>query len=270
MRTSGKVKRLVVLLLFWLGLTGIAKAAGPMDLWFPPSWEERRDRAAAIAETLAELSGVPIQAQVAASYPEILDAFQSGDPAMVFAGSFVQTIIHQRRLGKVLLQSVNGREFYSGVMIYPKGNDPEAILETSPEAVAFTVGASSGESSAKAATDGKAAVGVESHAAAAEAVRSGKAKAAFVKNWWWEDHAGSFPGLAMTPIPGVSEAKNPDNLLAASNQVSPATIAAVVQGALQRDRLFGGQKVVISKLTDLMFSINLMRKAGINPATYDW
>jgi ABC-type phosphate/phosphonate transport system substrate-binding protein len=270
METRGKRIRLVVPVLLWLGLAGTAKAADPVDLWFPPSWEGRRSRAAAIAETLTENSGVPIRAQVAASYPEILNAFQSGDPAMVFAGSFVQAIIHQRRLGKVLFQSVDGKEFYSGVMIYPAGENPEAILEESPEEIAFTIGASSGESSAKAATGGKANLGVRSHQAAAEAVQSGKAKAAFVKNWWWAGNANAFPELSMTKIDGVSEAKNPDNMLAVSNQVSSLSLAAVVQGALKEPNLFGGQKIVISKLADLMFSINLMRKAGINPSTYDW
>jgi ABC-type phosphate/phosphonate transport system substrate-binding protein len=264
------MKRLAFLVLFWLGLGSAATATVPIDLWFPPSWEDRQRQAATIAETLSEKSGVPIRARVADSHPEILDAFQSEAPAMVFAGSFIQTIIHQRRLGKVLLQSVNGREFYSGVMIYPAGENPEAILRDSPEAVAFAAAASSGESSAKAATSGKANVPVDSHAAAAAAVQSGKAKAAFVKNWWWEDHRGSFRGLSMTAIPGVSEMKNPDNLLAASNRVPPGAVSAVVQAALAEDRLFGGQKLVISKLSDLMFSIRLMDRAGIKPAAYAW
>ncbi len=270
MDTRKTIKRLAFLALIWLVWGAIANASEPVDLWFPPSWQNRGRQAATIAETLSENSGVPIRARVADNYPEILDAFQSDDPAMVFAGSFIQTIIHQRRLGRVLLQSVDGREFYSGVMIHPAGKNPEAILRETPAAVAFAVAASSGESSAKAATNGKANVPVDSHAAAAEAVQSGKAKAAFVKNWWWEDHRGSFRGLSMTEIPEVSEMKNPDNLLAASNRVPPDAVSAVVQAALTEDRLFGGQKLVISKLSDLMFSINLMREAKINPATYDW
>lgn len=264
------MKRLAFLVLVWLGWGALANASAPIDLWFPPSWEARQRQAATIAETLSEKSGVSIRARVAASHPEILEAFQSDAPAMVFAGSFIQTIIHQRRLGKVLLQSVNGREFYSGVMIYPAGENPEAILRDSPAAVAFAVAASSGESSAKAATNGKANIPADSHAAAAETVQSGKAKAAFVKNWWWEDHRGSFRGLSMKAIPEVSEMKNPDNLLSASNRVPPDAVSAVVQAALTEDRLFGGQKLVISKLSDLMFSIRLMDRAGIKPAAYAW
>ncbi|MFP4032845.1 MAG: hypothetical protein ACOC98_13675 [Thermodesulfobacteriota bacterium] len=190
------------------------------------------------------------------------------EPAMVFAGSFIQTIIHQRRLGKVPLQSENGREFHSGVMAYPAGENPEAILRDAPEAVAFAVAASSGESSAKAATNGKANIAVDSHATAAALF--GKAKAAFVKNWRREERRGSFRGLSMTAIPEVSEMNNPDNLLAASNRVPPEAVSAVVQTALNQDRVFGGQEAVNSKPSDPMFSVRLMDRAGIKPAGHAW
>jgi ABC-type phosphate/phosphonate transport system substrate-binding protein len=261
---------LMTVLLVFAGFSGDAMASDAIGLWFPPAWAGREAEARAIAQTLSTEAEVEIRAEIAKNYPEILSAFESGAPALVYAGSFVQTLIHLRQLGRVLVQSVNGREFYSGVLIYPADADPEDRLSRFPERVAFAVGASSGESSAKAATEGKAAIGVASHWEAARAVASGRAKAAFVKNWWWEDHRKKFPGLNMKSVPGISENKNPDNLLAASQSVPPETVSAIIQTTLVNPDLFGGQQMVLFDLSDLIFPKTLMKRAGIDPAAYQW
>lgn len=260
----------MTVLLAGLFFAGGALASDAIGLWFPPGWEGREAEARAIARTLSAETGTEIRAEIAKDYPEILSEFESGAPALVYAGSFVQTLIHLRQLGRVLVQSVNGREFYSGVLIYPADADPEERLSRFPERVAFAVGASSGESSAKAATGGKAAIGVSSHWEAARAVVSGRAKAAFVKNWWWEDHREGFPGLAMKAVSGISAPKNPDNLLAASQSVPSETVSAIIQAALANPTLFGGRQMVICDLSDLMFPKRLMKRAGIDPAAYQW
>ena len=161
-----------------------------------------------------------IRPSIAQSYPEILTAFSENKQNLVYVGSFVQVIIKVRGLGTPLVQAINGKEFYSGVLVYPKGQDPEAILHDFPEEIAFAVGASSGESSAKAATAGKASIRTPSHSYTCASIMAGKAKAGFVKNWWWDANHVKFPGLAMYKLPDISLEKNPDNVLTASKAVS--------------------------------------------------
>jgi hypothetical protein len=155
-------------------------------------------------------------------------------------------------------------------MVYPKGGDPEAILRDSPGEIAYTRGASSGESSAKAATAGKAAHPVKNHGAASQAVVEGKARAAVVKNWWWEANKAKFPGLAVYEIPGVSIQKNPDNVLTASKAISNKLQAKITAAAIGSQMVFGGEKMLKLEPAALDFSLELMKKGNIDPLTYSW
>jgi ABC-type phosphate/phosphonate transport system substrate-binding protein len=245
-------------------------ADGAITCWFPPGWKTKAAAAGAIAKSLSERSKLTIKPRIAESYPQILEAFSGDDPSLVFVGSFVQAIIAARGLGTPLAQSINGKELYSGIMVYPKGGDPEAILRDSPAEIAFTRGASSGESSAKAATAGKAAIGVKNHGAASQAVVAGKAKAAVVKNWWWESNKDKFPGLAVYEIPGVSIKKNPDNVLTASKAISNKLQAKITAAAISSQMVFGGKGMVKFDAATLNFSLELMKKGNIDPLTYSW
>lgn len=253
-----------------LGLTSLAVSAEAINLWFPPDWKAKASDAQAIAETLTKGSGLTIQPRIAKNYGEILDAFAKNQPAAVYVGSFVQAILRARQLGTPLVQAVNGKELYSGIMVFPKGGDPVAILKTSPADIAFAVGASSGESAAKAATDGKAAVAAPSHQAACGAVKAGKAKAAFVKNWWWEANQDKFPDFAVYVVPGVSEVKNPDNILTVSKAIPPADAARLKDAALAAKSVFGATDVKPFDGSALDFSIALMAKGKLDPLTYQW
>ncbi len=244
--------------------------AETVNLWFPPGWKAKGAKARVISKALAEQSGINIKPRIAKSYPEILKAFDSGQPSLVYVGSFVQAIIKARGLGTPLVQSINGKELYSGIMVYPKGEDPEAILKNTPEQIAFTIGASSGESSAKAATSGKASIGVANHGAASGAVKAGKAKAAVVKNWWWEANKAKFPTLATYKVPGVSIEKNPDNVLTASKSLGTDTVSKVKSAALQLKDAFGATGVEEFDASKIDFSIELMKKGNIDPLTYSW
>ena len=260
---------LLLTLLFAAGISASAYGAMTINLWFPPAWKSKNYQAKEIADRLSEKTGLQIRPRIAKGYPEILKAFGSDEPALMYAGSFVQAIVHERKLGKILLQNISGEEFYSGVMICPKEEEPNAILKATPEQIAFTIGASSGESSAKAATKGKASLGVASHTAAANAVKYGKAEAAFVKNWWWEKNREKFPELASHEIPGISLKKNPDYLLTASNLVSSDWADKIVAAGSEHN-IFGGLKTVPFDSELLGFSIGLMKKGKINPLTYEW
>ena len=189
---------------------------------------------------------------------------------MVYVGSFVQAIIKARGLGIPLVQNINGKELYSGVLVYPKGGDPEDILKNNPDDIAFARGASSGESSAKAATGGKAAIGTANHGATCAAVKAGKHKAGVVKNWWWEANKDKYPELDMYRMPGISIEKNPDNVLTVSKAVSPDLAEKIKIAAIAGKEAFGAPEMAAFDQSRLDFSLELMKKGNIDPLTYAW
>jgi ABC-type phosphate/phosphonate transport system substrate-binding protein len=265
-------KRVSMLVLFILfASAGLSLAADPLICWFPPGWKSKAASAKQIADGLSSASGIVIRPRIAKSYPEILSAFSSKEANLVYVGSFVQAIIAARDLGTPLAQNVNGKELYSGILIYPEGQDPVAILNNNPAEIAFAKGASSGESCAKAATTGKAAIGVANHGAAVNAVKAGKAKAAVVKNWWWESNGAKFPGMKVYQIPGVSEQKNPDNVLTASKAVPNDIAQKIKAAAIANSAAFGsGANMQAFDAATLDFSLSLMKKGKIDPLAYSW
>lgn len=267
------MKRIVLFLVaatMVFSLSGTAFAVEILTCWFPPSWKAKTENAKIISKALAEESGVIIRPKIAKDYPEILTAFASEKPSLVYVGSFVQAIIRARELGTPLAQATNGKELYSGVLVYPKGKNPQEILKQFPEQIAFAAAASSGESCAKAATGGKAAVKVANHGAASEAVEEGRAKAAVVKNWWWDGNKPNYPALDSYEIPGISIVKNPDNVLTASKAVSAETMAKITKAAIASKDAFGASAMVPFDKSKLDFSLELMRKGNIDPLNYTW
>ena len=253
-----------------LSLSLPAYSADGITCWFPPGWKNKADQARAIALALKEHSGLQIRPRIAKSYPQLLTAFSSDQQNLVYVGSFVQAIIKARGLGTPLIQTVNGKEFYSGILVYPKGGDPAAILKNNPDKIAFAVGASSGESSAKAATDGKASMGVANHGAASAAVVVGKAKAGVVKNWWWESNKSKFSSLEAYEIPNISLQKNPDNVLTASKAMSANTMLKITAAAFNSKEAFGAKEMKPFDGDALNFSLSLMEKGKIDPMAYTW
>ena len=259
----------LLLVLIWVLATGVSFAASSMTCWFAPG--AKAEQAKAITDALSAGSGIVISPRLANNYPEILEAFSSRDPQLVYVGSFVQSIINARQLGKPLVQNANGKQFYSGILIYPKGQNPEEILKNNPAQIAFALGASSGESTAKAATGGAAAIGVANHGAAVKAVQEGKAVAAVVKDWWWQSNEKNYSGMVSYNIPGLSEDRNPDNVLTASKSVSAEDMDKITWAALGASAAFGDKAVIVPfDATQLVFSLGLMQKGGINPMTYSW
>jgi ABC-type phosphate/phosphonate transport system substrate-binding protein len=247
-----------------------AFCAESINCWFPPEWKDKGSQAKAITETLSRNSGFDIRPRIAKSYPELLTAFSSGDQSLVYVGSFVQAIIKARNLGTPLVQNIDGKDLYSGVMVYPKGENPEELLKNNPSQIAFAVGASSGESSAKAATGGQAAMGVANHGAAVGAVKAGKAKAAVVKNWWWESNREKFPEMELYSLPGISIEKNPDNVLTASKAVPADAVKKITAAAIAGKDAFEAPQMAPFDLSRLDFPLALMKQGKIDPLTYSW
>ncbi len=244
--------------------------AGSLTCWFAPGWKNKAPQAKAIVQALAKHSGLVIKPRIGKSYPEILSAFDSDNQNIVYVGSFVQAIIKSRELGTALVQNINGKEFYSGVLVYPTGQDPEVILKDTPEMIAYAKGASSGESSAKAATSGKAKIATKNHGATCAAIKAGKAKAGVVKNWWWKANKDKHSYLAMYEIPGVSIRMNPDNVLTVSNSVSSEDSKKLVAAAMASKEAFGAPQMLPFNPASLQFSIDLMKRGKIDPLTYNW
>lgn len=252
-------------LVLFFTFVSAAVFAAEVTLWFPPKFAP--DQAKKITEALASKSAVSVKPRIAQNYPEILDAFDSKDSNLVYVGSFVQAIIAAKNLGVPLAQNVNGKELYGAWMVFPKGQNPEEILAKNPAEISYAKGASSGESGAKAATGGKASIGTPNHDATAGAVKAGKAKAGFVKSWWWEANKAKWPELDVYQVPGASDSKNPDNVLTASKQVDAGVMDKLKAAALSSAEAFGAQKMEPFS-GDLTFSIELMKKGGIDPVTY--
>lgn len=263
------MNRLLCILTTVIILTTGSSQAADLTCWFPPDWKARGSQALAIASALSAGAGVTVRPRIA-TYPEILKAFASSDLNLVYVGAFVQTIILARGLGTPLVQGIDGKEFYGSWMLCPKGQNPATILREAPASVAYAVGASSGESAAKAATNGQAAIPAPNHHAAASAVKVGKARAAFVKSWWWEAHQGEFSELTAHQLPGISESKNPDNILSASHSVPIDLQRRLITVANTTKAAFGVREMIPFNPARLNFSLELMRHAKIDPLTYAW
>lgn len=263
-----KIFALCAVLFF--SLSTMTYSAESLTCWFAPGWKKKAPQAKAIAKALSENSGLTIKPRIAKSYPQVLTSFSSDEKNIVYVGSFVQAIINARGIGTPLVQNINGKELYCGVMVYPKGEDPETILKNNPAEIAFAKGASSGESSAKAATGGQAAIATKNHGASCAAVKAGKAKAGVVKNWWWEANKQKFPNLAMYEMPGVSIKMNPDNVLTASNSISVETREKITAAAVASKDAFGAPKMMPFNPATLQFSLDLMKRGKIDPLTYTW
>jgi ABC-type phosphate/phosphonate transport system substrate-binding protein len=241
-----------------------------LTCWFPPEWKDKADKAKAIAASLAEKSGQDIKPRIAENYPQILKAFSGTETALVYGGSFVSAILVSKGLVVPLVQGVDGKELYCGVMVFPKGGDAKKILAETPGEIAFAAGASSGESSAKAATEGKASFAVPNHGAAVNAVLAGKAKAAFVKNYWWDANQAKYGNMELFLVPGVSEQKNPDNVLSVSKSVSDETKNKIKEASIASKDVFGAKEMAPVANDKLEFSIGLMKRGQIDPLKYEW
>jgi ABC-type phosphate/phosphonate transport system substrate-binding protein len=257
----------VVLILLFLSAPRPV-VAQEMTLWFVPGFDPAK--AIVISENLSQSSGVRLRVKVALNYPELFAGLSLKQEALVYAGSFAAVLLKERNLAVPLVQKIDGKESYAGVMVYPKGENPTNLLRDFPKEIAYAVGASSGESCAKAATGGLAAVGVREHSIALAAVKVGKAKAAMVKNLWWESNKKNYPDYEMYEVPEISQLRNPDNILMASSAVSEAARAAFTKAAIASAKAFNANEMKPFNVKDLDFSLALMRKGGIDPVTYAW
>jgi hypothetical protein len=96
------------------------------------------------------------------------------------------------------------------------------------------------------------------------------AKAAVVKNWWWEANKDRYAGLTAYEIPKFSYLGNPDNVLTASNAVPKASQEKIIVAAMKNSKVFNAQSVSLFDANTLKFSLWLMKQGKIDPMTYNW
>lgn len=268
---KAKLLSIALLINVLLSIPGLA-VADQIQILFQPEWKPKAAEAKAIAEALSQSSGLEIQPRIAESYPQILETFVTGKPIVLYIGSFVQCILHARGLYHPFLQGIDGKEFYRGILIAPAaaGDDPVKIVKDAGSAIAYAVGASSGESAAKAASGGLAQIATNNHMASVNAVKAGKAQCAFVKNWWWEANKSKYPDMTALDYPGISDHKNPDNVLCANKAVSAEMLEKIKAAASSNVQAFGVKEFKEVGPDSLSESLDLMKKGKIDPLTYSW
>lgn len=247
--------------------------ASDITLYYPPSWKHNTSQTKAISTALTRDSGLDIRPRITRSYPDILTAFKQNKPVIIYVGSFVQAVLYERGISTPIAQAITGTEFYTSVLIAPllkARDDPIAIVEDAGVAMAYTKGASSGASGAKAATNGHAVIGTHNHRAAVNLVKAGKAKAAFVKNWWWEAHKSKYSGMKRLDYPGVSDYRHADYILSVNKAVSSENIAKITQAIQVNGIVFHAVSMESFDPLLLKPTLDLMKKGGIDPKTYAW
>ncbi len=247
-------------------------ASAEISLIFPPEWLDRGLKAKNIASELSIRTGLTIQPVLAESYPEIIEAFSKKEPVLGYFGSFVHAILYSRNLCVPVAQGGDGHEFYNGIMIVPRDEayDPFTIIERAGTKVAFCYGTSSGEGAAKAASKRKAALGYDSHQAVVDAVRDGTAKAAFVKNWWWEENKARYEDLKSINHPIISSYKHPDNILCVSRFFPSEYLLKFRKEIVNCHAVFGVKFFYEVRAGIIEQTFELLSLAGIDPVAYKW
>lgn len=240
----------------------------------------------ALAEYLK--TGMPqigdIQLRVAKDYPEAAKLFQGGEVEGMFSGSFVAGIFIKKEVAKPIARPVlnSGATTYKAFVIAKEGTKPFAgIADFRGKKVAYTLLASSGEAfvrSQLAAGEKPESVytpvAAATHLMAINAVQSGAADYAVVKNMVWDP--AKFPGLALV---GEDKGENPNNTLIMSNAAADKYGEEIRRLLLKLEADSGAQAAEVKKLfgikgfiattnADFAHTFTIFEKAGINPKTF--
>ena len=243
---------------------------------------------AALAEYLK--AGSPgigdIQLRVAKDYTEAAKLFQGGEVDGMFSGSFVAGIFIKKEVARPIARPVltSGATTYKAVIIAKEGTKPFAgIGDFRGKKVAYTLLASSGEAfvrgllpAGEKPENAYTPVPAASHLIAINAVQSGAADYAVVKNMVWDP--AKFPGLALV---GEDKGENPNNTLIMSNAAAGKHGEDIKRLLLKLEADTGAQAVEVKKLfgikgfipttnADFTHTFEIFEKANINAKTFDF
>ncbi len=204
----------------------------------------------------------------------------------MFSGSFVAGIFIKKEVAKPIARPVlnNGATTYKAVVIAKEGTKPFAgIDDFRGKKVAYTLLASSGEAFVRGLLPAGekpesiyTPVPAASHLIAINAVQSGAADYAVVKNMVWDP--AKFPGLALV---GEDKGENPNNTLIMSNAAAGKHGEEVKRLLLKIESDTGAQAAEVKKLfgikgfiattnADFSHTFEIFEKANINAKTFDF
>lgn len=278
----------LVLALLVGGAASAALAADTLQFVIMSSEDPKKEgpKYAALAEYLK--SGIPqigdIQLRVAKDYPEAAKLFQGGEVEGMFSGSFVAGVFIRKDVAVPIVRPVlnNGATTYKAYVIAREGTKSfSGIADFRGKKVAYTLLASSGEvfvRSLLAAGEKPESVytpvPAASHLIAINAVQSGAADYAVVKNMVWDPV--KFPGLALV---GEDKGENPNNTLIMSNAAAAKHGEGIKaqllklqtdSGALAEEvrKLFGIKAFIPTSVADFAHTFEIFEKARINPKSF--
>ena len=283
-----------VVSLFCLALifttASFALAADTLNFVIMSSEDPKKEgpKYAALAEYLK--AGSPgigdIQLRVAKDYTEAAKLFQGAEVDGMFSGSFVAGIFIKKEVAKPIARPVltSGATTYKAVIIAKEGTKPFAgIGDFRGKKVAYTLLASSGEAFVRGLLPAGekpenvyTPVPAASHLIAINAVQSGAADYAVVKNMVWDP--AKFPGLALV---GEDKGENPNNTLIMSNAAAGKhgedikrlllkLEADTGAQAMEVKKLFGIKGFIPTTIADFSHTFEIFEKANINAKTFDF
>jgi ABC-type phosphate/phosphonate transport system substrate-binding protein len=286
------MKKLVALscLGLLLAVSTAAVAADTLHFVIMSSEDPKKEgpKYAALAAYLkAENPGIgDIELRVAKDYPEAAKLFQGGEVDGMFSGSFVAGIFIKKGVAQPIARPVlaNGATTYKAYIIAKEGTKPFAgIGDFRGRKVSYTLLASSGEAFVR----GLLAAGerpenvytpvpAATHQIAINAVQSGAADYAVVKNMVWDP--AKYPGLALV---GEDKGENPNNTLIMSNAAAGKHGDAIRRGLLKLEADGGGQAAEVKKLfgikgfiptatADFSHTFEIFDKANIDAKAFNF
>jgi len=227
-----------------------------------------------------------IKLRIAQNYPEAARLFAAGDVEGMFSGSFVAAVFIAKGLAKPVARplAANGASAYRTSVVSRQGAAPfGGITDFKGKRVAYCLLASAGEMFLRSLLGpGEkpesvfTPVPADSHQAALEAVGSGAADFAVVKNTIFVP--AQYPGLVEVAAVG---GEHPDNTLIMANAAAEkfgAMISRVLLG-LEGDtsekaeavkQAFGCKAFLATTGADFAATFTLLRKARIDPKTFDF
>jgi ABC-type phosphate/phosphonate transport system substrate-binding protein len=284
------MKKAVLALAVLLAAAVSAHAADTLHFVIMSSEDPKKEgpKYTALAEYLK--TAIPqigeIQLRVAKDYPEAAKLFQGGEVEGMFSGSFVAANFIKREVAKPLVRPVltSGASTYKAYIIARKGTRPFAgIGDLRGRKVAYTLIASSGEAFVRSllAAGEKpenvyTPVPAASHLLAINAVQSGAADYAVVKNMTWDP--AKYPDLALV---GEDRGENPNNTLILSNaafarhgeQIAGALLRLESDAGVQAaevKKLFGIRGFVPTASADFAHTFSLIERSGFNTEAFSF
>lgn len=281
------MKRLITAVLVFFSLCNLLYA-GTLTMVIMSSKDPKKEGPK--YEILAEYlkNSIPeidnIKLRIAKDYPDAVKLFQTGEVDGMFSGSFVAAIFIKKGLAVPLVRPIlkNGVSTYKAIIITQKGNEYNGIDDFFGKKVAYCKFASSGEIYGRTLTKGKdpkdifTPLIVKSHGIGINAVASGQADFAIIKNLVFDNNAPE-----NVTVVGGDSSENPNMTLIVTNGISKIygkqisdTLLKVEydtsEFAINVKKTFKIKGFTKTTEADFAHTFNNLKKAKINPATFNF